>query len=752
MSETTNGPVESDNNKPRRRRRRRKRGDSNAAADAAAASGNSEESGGRRRGRRSRGRRGHTSDPNKVVGLPDSGKRKRRSRSRRRRGAPVSGTNRRAAATRAQISELEQYFSKMDYELVSALYRGLSGQPGRIDEKERVIKLTVRALAKGSRLQSTIKASHEKERTALAILIQCGGLAHSTEFHHELVLSLGGQERDWQKVMLNLANKGLIFSSKVIDGEFFYIIPEPLVELLIPYIEAELKVPTFKQEGIVNNNESPFSPSLEFSITTLCTYVDRRPPRLTQQQAIYKAHKDEMDEFFSQIWRADSDLFHFHIEFLMSHGIVALRGDSIEVDREVADEWLNLDEQDARDLIFRALDKHLPYAEWVIGAVHSGAGEWVPERPLSALYRRWKRGEEWRRRLHTGDYSAKKTSQRESWSFAPLIRTGMLELGEWGQEKFYRLSPRAKAMMEPRGEDEFTSFYLTPSFEIMAPAGLSPEMLFRIGEIAEITGCDRANTYRITQTSIEGALTKGWRRDDVLDFLRENSQIGLPENVEQTMRDWMGYSGDVEFHDTVLMSVHNSRVRKLESSKELKPYILHRFVPGLYAVDRSKLDEIKAVLSENNFHPCEELNRYPGTTASTEGRKQLLHLVAEARETAENPLARAHNADSLPEDLLPVEGSNLGKGKRKKKKKAQPPRVSPREARSVVNEAIRSKANLELLYLTKDGKRVTSSVTPTRLAVTPGGDEVMVARDLAKGELRSYKLVRIERMGTVAAR
>ncbi len=749
MSEETQTAPTSDtsssNNKRRRRRRRRPEGEESSEASSAA-------SGGRRRGGRSRGRRGHTSDPNKVVGGPDSGKNRRRRRSRRRRGAPVSGANRRRGASKAQLTELETYFEKMDFELLSALYRGLGGQPGRIEEKERVVTLTVKALAQGSRLKSSIKACHERERTALAILIQCGGLAHSVEFISELTISLGGQESEWQKVMLSLANKGLIFSSKVMKAEFFYIIPEPLVELIIPLIEDDMTVPVFKQEGIEVQNQSLFSPPLDFSITTLCTYVDRRPPRLTQQQEIYKAHKEEMDQFFSQIWSADSDLFHFHIEFLMTHGIVELRGDSIRVDREVVDEWLNLDEQDQRDLIFRALDKHLPYAEWVIGAVLSGGGEWVPERPLSALYRRWKRGEDWRKRLHSGDYGAHKSNQRESWSFAPLIRTGMLELGEWGQEKFYRLTPRAKSMMEDNSDDEFKAFYLTPAFEIMAPAGLSPELLFRIGELSELTGCDRANTYRITQVSIEGALNKGWRRDDLLDFLRDNSQIGLPENVEQTMRDWMGYTGDVEFHDTVVMTVHNSRIRKFESSKTLKPYILHKYVPGLYAVDRSKVEEIMKVLNETGFHPSQEVQHYPGSEQGVEGRLRLHELVAEARATAENPLARAHNADSLPEDLFAVEGSSLGKTTKKRRSKSQPPRVSPREAKNVINDAIRSRSTLEILYLTKDGKRVGSKVTPTRLAVTPGGDEVMVARDIKKDELRTYKLIQIERMGEVVSK
>jgi hypothetical protein len=745
MSEEVQSPPKSDDDNPnRRRKRRRRRRRSAGGEDGDSVSAASE--GGSRRGHR--GRRGtQAADPNATVNIPTSGKNRRRRRSRRRRGAPVSGIARRRALSRTQIEELEDYFNRLDDDLLHLIYKGMGGQPGRIDKKDRVVQLTVRAIAQGSRVASMLRACHERERTALAILIQCGGLAHNGGFHRELCLSLGGQDREWQKVMTSLANKGLIFSSNVQEEHFFYLLPEPLVEFLLPHLSNELAVPTFKHDDIQVREQRPFSPPLDFSITTLCTYIDQRPPRLTQQHEIYKTNKEEMDVFFDQLWEAGSDLFHFHIDFLMQHGLVELRGDSLSVNREVAEEWLQLDRQDQRDLIFRALDKGFPYAEWVLWAVHAGNGEWVPEQPMSALYRRWKRGEEWRKRLHEGEYAPSRDNERESWSFAHLVRCGMLELGEWGQEKFYRLTPRAKAMLEPEEDDGFTAFYLTPSFEIMAPAGLAPQLLFRIGELAELTGCDRANTYRINEINIESALNKGWRRDDVLDFLRENSQIGLPENVEQTLRGWMGYQGDVEFHQTVLLSVHNSRIRKLESNPELKPFLLHRFVPGLYAVDPSKMDEINRILNETGFHPSKELNRYPGSPDQVASRDRLLQMVADARATSEDPLARAHAADTQPEDLVCVPGT--GKKSKRKSKKSSAPRVSPREARLIANHAITSGANLELLYLARDGSRVASSVKPQRLAVTPDGNEVMVGRDLKKDELRTYRLINIERMRAI---
>lgn len=321
----------------------------------------------------------------------------------------------------------------------------------------------------------------------------------------------------------------------------------------------------------------------------------------------------------------------------------------------------------------------------------------------------------------------------------------MLELGQWGQEKFYRLSQRAKALLEPEDDEGFSQFYLTPSFEIMAPAGMAPILLFRIGELGELTACDRANTYKITQVTVEQAMDKGWRRDDVLEFLRENSQIGLPENVESTLRDWMGSHGDVEFHDVLLLTVHKSQIRKLETHRELKPFLLHRFVPGMYAIDRTRLDEVNAALREAGFTPMPSPRKYPDDPSAVEARTKLLTTVAVARDERDDPVARAHAADTQPETLRLVPHGSAQK-KRSRKRDNLPPRRSPREIREMVERSVSLGQDLEMLYVGRDGSRKVVKVRPERLAMNQAGDQVLVATDLSRKERLSYKVVQIERM------
>ncbi|MFZ5479695.1 MAG: helicase-associated domain-containing protein [Myxococcota bacterium] len=746
--ERSEGASEEGGGRRRRRRRRRRGGGPDVGHENGAAEPVVREDAESEAPARPRGRRLAREDAEgQGVPLPSTGKLVHRPRTHRRKWKPMAGMARRRRLSRVEIDDLVQYFSRLPEPLLGALYRALGGQPTRVPDTERMVHLTVRAVAQGNRLGGLVHQMHQRDRQALAALIQCGGIAHADEFHRELVLVLGGREQDWARTMQVLGDRGLVFASDAIEDGFYYLVPEPLVDQLLEHLESELALPTFQHEDVRVVDQRPFCPPLDFSLTTLATYLDQRPPRLTQRQEVFKGHKDELDRFFAQVWSPDSELFNLHFDFLMMHGMIELRGDRVAVNRDVIEEWLNLEPEDQRDLVFRALEKRFPLSEWVLWAIQSGKGEWIPEAPLVALYRRWKRGEDWRERFHKGIYASPRGTEREGYSFTPLVTCGMVELGMWGQQKFFRLSPRATALLDPPEDEGFKQFYLTPSYEIMAPAGLAPILLFRIGELAELTGCDRANTYKITEVTIEQALHKGWRREEVFDFLRENSQIGLPENVEQTLRAWMGQEGDVEFHEITALTVHRSAVRRFEALRAIKPFLLHRFAPGLYAVDRRRLPEIAAALAESGFNPSKEIRRYPADEEAAEARERLHLLLAEAREQREDPIARAHSADTQPEELRPIPGGNVAQGAARQKKREQgPPRTSTTELRAIIDRAISQGLWVEMTYLSaKDQTRKQIVVVPERIALNREGNAVLVATDVAQNLKLSYALAQIER-------
>ncbi len=743
MSEQQGSPS-SDSSKRRKRRRRRSSGGGGGSRSAQPAPKVSTPAAPELGERQSFGRRQVVEVAHTTVSTPAPGRNPHRKRnSRPKRNRPSSATTRRRRLSAVDVESITDWLAELPTNLLGNLYRALGGQPKRVGSPDRMIQLAARALAQGGRLDALLKQSHDKDRQALAALLQAGGIAHAGELHRELMSTYGGSEREWKRSLAALADKGILMASDKQDDDWMYIVPDPLIDSLLMAVSDELKLPTFDSEEIRVLDHRPFNPPLDFSITSLATYFSQTNVRLTQRHEVYRHDKEAMDEFFAQLWTPDSELFQFHLDFLMMHGMVELIGDHISLNRELTEEWLQLEPEDQRDLIFRALDGRFEMAEWVLWAIHGADGEWIAERPLQALYRRWKRGRDWQTRYASGSYGSTRSHERETYSFSGLVQTGLLEMGMWGQEKFYRLTERARVLLEPEADDGFRQFYLTPDFKMMAPAGLAPILLFRMGELAELKGIDRANTYQITEESIERALDAGWRRDDVLQFLRDNSQLGLPENVEDTLKGWIGHRGDVEFHDLMVLTVHRSQIRRFENNKRVKPYVLHRFAPGLYAVDRSKQDEIARVLADSGFSPSKEIRSYPGSADVVEAREQLVKMLIEAREDAREPTRRS--ADLVdPSRLRAVPGSRSASTKKAKAQQG-PPLVDPAQARTLINQALVNGTPMEMVYLAKNGQRLPMLVEPDRLAFK-GESPVLVGYDLGEKERRTFVIDRIERL------
>ncbi len=77
-----------------------------------------------------------------------------------------------------------------------------------------------------------------------------------------------------------------------------------------------------------------------------------------------------------------------------------------------------------------------------------------------------------------------------------------------------------------------------------------------------------------------------------------------------------------------------------------------------------------------------------------------------------------------------------------------PPLVNPTEARSIVEQAMADKSDLEMVYLAKTGERLAMRVSPERLAFREAMP-VLVGLDRASDENRTFVLDKIERLRVV---
>ena len=122
-------------------------------------------------GARPRGRRLVREDADAPgVAIPSSGKMVQRPRIHKKRWKPTGGTARRRVMSRVELDDLLIWFQKLPEPILTALYKAMGGQMGRGIDADRMIQLTVRALAQGNRLGGLLSQVHQRDRQALAAL------------------------------------------------------------------------------------------------------------------------------------------------------------------------------------------------------------------------------------------------------------------------------------------------------------------------------------------------------------------------------------------------------------------------------------------------------------------------------------------------------------------------------------------------------------------------------------------------------
>ena len=678
----------------------------------------------------------NTPDANKNTRKPPRRKPKRRRNNRRNQARtphirksnradsllqspPNYPENPTRRSNRRSVADLNDYLSQLPPELVSALYKSTGGQPSRVGKFERIVQLTVKALGQDSRIKTIIKDLKSNQLNSLITLVQSGGIAHHSELIEELITSYGGREREWEQALIGLGKLGLVARSATENDHFFCIIPEPLLPLLKLALQKELTLPTFNHDGVETEESRTLPAPFEFSLTSLAGYLYQKPARLTQQQDFHKQDKEELHSFFSQLWTQDTEVFDFLLHFLLSHGMLSFQGMEVSVNPDVFDEWLSMSQADKTSLIMSKLSDDFHLAEWLLWVIHQSKGEWVPAHPLRSLYRRWLQGDRWRKRFYSDDWSIA-DDNNEPPHFTALLKFGFIEKGVWGQEHFYRLTEQTKSLIQVEPKDDVQKFYLTPNFEIVAPMGISTQLLFKLSELAEFTSCDRANTYKVTVESIDRAKNRGWTRDEVLRFFERYSQLGIPENVQFTLKKWLGKQPVAQFHDVLLLTVHRNFIRHFESDTTFKPFIVHRFMPGLYAIHPEKKNTLEALMREHNIEFGEQVLDYPQGADVLQEKNLLAQQIMEAAEIQMSLRDLASPTNVQPHELCYIT--------EQKSKSDLIPRFDRLACKTLCEEAIENEQWLHIQYSNRNTPSKWVYVYPERLNQSPNGKWVLIGK------------------------
>jgi hypothetical protein len=113
--------------------------------------------------------------------------------------------------------------------------------------------------------------------------------------------------------------------------------------------------------------------------------------------------------------------------------------------------------------------------------------------------------------------------------------------------------------------------------------------------------------YRLTVGGLGRALGRGVRVEQVLAFLRQASDDGLPVNVAGQLQLWAGRYGQVELEEMALLTVRSERVLKeLSVLPETRPLIGRILSPTTALIRKAHLPRLRKVLRELGFLPFDQ--------------------------------------------------------------------------------------------------------------------------------------------------
>ncbi len=535
-------------------------------------------------------------------------------------------------------AELENYFRSCSTEMLASYRRRYLGEDTRARSSSKVVHAMVDTFADRKQMRGVLKTLKGSHHMALIALIQAGGIAGGTWLLQELVLAHGGSEDRWAGVLHELGRKLLVFGNSRQAPPLYYIMPRPLMDAVAQNFQRRLALPRTPDEGVRLSKDTNFNFPVGYSLVSLLTYLEQHNVRVTQKGEIFKKNLEEILDFFENLWgRTDSEkVLQWHLEMLDLLGLTRTAGGHLACRDDALADWLDLDAGQRRDLFAAVFVRQAPLLMWMLrnlGEVPDK--EWVPLEPLSLMFRRRYMGSVFHRRFILKTYYLPPSGfYNPNPPLEPLQIAGLVERGLGPDGSMVRISETGRAFLdgEPLGEtagDAPVPMYLQPDFEVLAPAGMALPDLYHLGQMARFLSCDRVNHYLLTRETVLRAMDSGWRRSEVIRFLRNQSAHGMPQNVDSTVDEWIGEHGEVEFHDALVVTVAAEKEEALRAAIEGVETRFRRMAPGVFAVSRECLEELREALIAGGLEAVPWVRAYAHGGAHRETMERLMGRIAE---------------------------------------------------------------------------------------------------------------------------
>ncbi|MDY6930423.1 MAG: helicase-associated domain-containing protein [Halobacteriota archaeon] len=126
-------------------------------------------------------------------------------------------------------------------------------------------------------------------------------------------------------------------------------------------------------------------------------------------------------------------------------------------------------------------------------------------------------------------------------------------------------------------------FIVQPNFEVTVFPETKHGTLFYLSKFSEVKSHDKVAIYQITKVSVLGALDNSLKIEEIIDFLNENSQNEIPQNVIYSLRSWGSNYGGVKLFRGTFFEADRGLTDQIK--KRIEPQVIKEVTPSITIIE-----------------------------------------------------------------------------------------------------------------------------------------------------------------------
>lgn len=475
-------------------------------------------------------------------------------------------------------------------------------------------------------------------------------------------------EQGNQAVIETLLRKCLLFDVKDSVGHFYYIPPDLydiFLEIMCKEILDSIALRTGPETQITRNELDMVN-----DVFALLAYVKKNEVKVTAAGSIYKrmmpkllntllTGSTEPDPHYAATvfsgYLEYTGRFGYLYNYCLSRGLVREKS-GVLVLQDDADAFIKLSERERlRDMYYYAYQRILNAN--VLVAIQRllmkfPIGTWINVSDLLDELKGLVSPREMTLALYT---------------IGPLVIRPLLELGlvavsrenvevvQGLEVSITHLGHRVSQNEEfTEGFDQNGHVYVQPNFEILVPFNFPHELRWKLEDIADVVKADKIVVYTISKESVLRGLKGGWDREEVISFLEEVSGHQVPQNIEFSVKDWIGDYGKVSLEKAVLLRCDDLDLAgMIRKSKQIRGFIIDVITDTDLIVDEESIDALMAILKKMGYPPKTKLRTSKFTVSDKKNKRVTYHDITLSRQSIARP---REEKPSLYGNTRPISG------------------------------------------------------------------------------------------------